>query len=245
MSETTATSPSDSKKKSPRPGSARILAAYYLDFLFSAFLGWVACFSFNTPAEWFWVTVILWFVEVLWCRNRLIPSAGEYVLGIRYMKSSSSHVVADILVLHPKLVLNDFLVFGGVVDLTFALVFLCGWTFMGRAVVAGLTLDSPWSLIYWVAYGLLFFLASTAMLSGSKNAVWMVPLIHAWLLFDFHQSFIGWTGQIPSSLILTPWVSSLVIALGKNQSTLILGLFSIYSLYLLAVVAFSRKHLVN
>ena len=181
MTDTT-TAPGDSKKKSPRPGTARILAGYYVDFLLSAFLSWVACFSFGAQNFWFWVTLFVWVLEVLWCRERLVPTAGEYVLGIRYMTSSSSHVVADIQVLHPKLVLNGFLLFGGVVDLTLAFLFLSGWTFLARAVVLGMAIESPWSLIYWVVSGLLFFLAATALLGGSKSAVWLVPLIHAWFL---------------------------------------------------------------
>jgi len=245
MTETTAVSPTDPKKKSPRPGPVRILSGYFVDFLFAAFLAWVGCFSFNGPSYWMPVTFFLWGLEVFWCRERLIPTAGEYALGIRYMKSSSSHVIADILVIHPKLVLNGFLLFGGVVDLAFSFCSLCGWTFLGKAVIGGFILESPFSLVYWVVYGFLIFLAATSLLGGSKNAVWLVPLIHAWFLFDFHQSFQNWTIVLTNSLIFTPWVTALILNLGKYQSTLILGLFSLYSLYLLAVVAFSRKHLVN
>lgn len=245
MTETTAANPADPKKKSPRPGSVRVLAAYYVDFLFSAFLAWVICFSFESQPFWLWVTLIAWAGEAWWCHYRLIPTAGQYLLGIRYMKSSSSHVVADILVLHPKLVLNGFLLFGGVVDLTFSFGFLSGWTFLDGAAVGGVALQTPWSLIYWVVSGILFFLAATSMLGGSKNALWLVPLIHAWFSIDFHQSFQAWAGQFHTDLIFTPWISSAMISLAKSQSSLTLGLFTLFSGYLLVTVAFSRKHLVN
>ncbi len=245
MTDATTTTHTDPKKKSPRPGSIRQLAGYYVDLLFSAFLAWVACFTFNGQAYWLSITLFLWFAEVLWCRDRLIPTAGEFILGIRYMTSSSSHVVADIQVLHPKLVLNAFLVFGGVVDLTLSLMFLSGWTFLGRAVVVGIELPAPWPLVYWVGSGFLFFLAATSLLGGSKNAVWMVPLIHAWFVVDFYQSFRAWTDLVHHELIFTPWISAAMISLAKNQSSLILGLFSLYSLFLLVTVTFSRRHLVN
>lgn len=156
MTETTTADLKSSKKKSPRPGMARLFASYYADFLFAAFLSWVICFSLNFQAYWIWVTLCVWTLETAYCRDRLIPTAGEYVLGIRYMTSSSSHVVADIQVLHPKLILNAVLVIGGVVDLTLSLGFLCGWTFLGRAVVGGVALDPPWSLLFWLSAGLLF-----------------------------------------------------------------------------------------
>jgi hypothetical protein len=244
MTDTT-TAPADPKKKSPRPSSVRILAGYYVDFLFVAFLSWVACFSFNGQSFWFWVTLIVWILEVVWCRDRLVPTAGEYIMGIRYMTSKSSHVVADIQVIHPKLVLNGYLLFGGVVDLSLSFYFLSGWTFLSKAVVLGMPLQPPWSLIYWVVSGLLFFLAASSLLGGSKSAVWLVPLIHAWFLADFQKSLTGWTGLLPNALIITPWVSVTLNALAKNQSTVMLGLFTLFSVYLLLVVAFSRKHLVN
>lgn len=245
MTETTAPSPRDPKKKSPRPGTARLFAGYYADLLIAAFLSWIICFSLNWQTYWIWVTLCVWTGEVAWCRDRLVPTAGEYILGIRYMTSSSAHVVADIQVLHPKLVLNGFLVFGGVVDLTLSLGFLSGWTFLGRSVVGGVALDPPWSLIYWVATGLLFFLAATAMLGGSRNAVWLVPLVHAWFSIDFNRSFQGWTELLHHDLIFTPMVSNAMIAAARSQSNVILGMFYLYSLYLVVVVAFSRRHLVN
>jgi hypothetical protein len=246
MTETTAADPKSSKKKSPRPGMARLFASYYADFLFAAFLSWVICFSLNFQAYWIWVTLCVWILETAYCRDRLIPTAGEYVLGIRYMTSSSSHVVADIQVLHPKLILNAVLVFGGVVDLTLSLGFLCGWTFLGRAVVGGVALDPPWSLIYWLAAGLLFFMSGTSMLGGNRNAVWLVPMVHAWFSIDFHRSFLAWMEMLHHDLIFTPWVSVALISAAKTQPTLILGVFYIYSLFLLvAVLTFCRKHLVN
>src|SRR5689334_11172946 len=107
-----------SRKPTPRPSAWRQLAAIYVDCLICAFVGWVVCFTFAWQGYWSSLALFLWIGEFMWCRNQLHPTAGEFCLGIRYLTSSSSQVVADIQVIHPKLKMNGFLLTAGIMELT-------------------------------------------------------------------------------------------------------------------------------
>jgi len=233
------------RKQTVRPSLWRVLASKYVDLLICGFIAWVICSTFAWHSLWTSLTLFLWVGEWFWCRDRLNPTAGEYCLGIRYLTSSSSQVVADIQVINAKLRLNGFILTAGVVDLTLAFLFLCGWTFLGKAVLFGLDFGPPLSLLYWVLSGFLFFLCSSHLLCGSKNALWSVPLVHAWFMADFLKSLGVWTELFQSDLFFTSWMSAQVIHMAKFQSPLLLGLFGLWSLFVFGVVFFSRKLFVN
>ncbi len=130
MTATTSTH-SQPGKKSARPTVWRQFASKYVDVLICGFISWVVCFTFGWHTYWASMTLFLFFGEWFWCRDRLHPTAGEYCLGIRYLTSSSSQVVADIQVIQAKLKLNGFLLTAGIVEMTLAMLPLfSGWTFL-------------------------------------------------------------------------------------------------------------------
>lgn len=236
---------SNPRKQTVRPSVWRLIASMYVDLLICGFIAWILSFTFGWQSHWPTVALFLLFTEVLWCRDRLNPTAGEYCLGIRYLTSSSSQVVADIKVINPKLKLNGALVFAGVVELTMAILLFCGWTFLGKVVVWGNVVNAPLSLIYWAVAGLAFFLCSGYLLSGFKYTPWVVLVIHGWFAADFFQSYPIWKELLQSDVFYTPWVSNLLMHLAKSQSFLFLELFGLWSFFVIGVLLFSRKHLVN
>ncbi len=241
----TADSATKPRQPSARPSTWRLVASWYVDLLICGFLAWVVCFTFGWQSSLTFLTLILWFGETLYCRDRLNPTAGEYCLGIRYLTSSSSQVVADIQIIHKKLVLNAYILIAGVVDLTLAILCFCGWTFFSRSVVCGIIISPPGSLIYWIVAGLALFFCSGSLLSGSKTALWIVPLFHALFFVDFFLSYTVWKQLMMDSMFYTPYVSVALITLAKTQNHLFLNLIGFWSAFIVGVVAFSRKHLIN
>ena len=244
MTTSTSTHP-EQGKKTTRPSVWRLLASKYVDLLICGFISWLLCFTFGWQANWSSVTLFLWVGQIFWCRDRLNPTAGEYCLGIRYLTSASSQVVADIQVINAKLKLNGYLLAAGVVELTLAILFFSGWTFLGKAVVGGFVLAAPFSLAYWTAGGFAFFVCAAYLLNGSKRALWVVPSIHAILAVDFFKSYPVWKDLMQSDLFYTPWVGNALVNIAKTQSFFFLELFGLWSLFVICAIAFSRKHLVN
>lgn len=231
---------SQPRKPTARPTLWRLLASKYVDILICGFIAWIVCYAFGWQTNWPSLSLFLWVGEFIWCRDRLNPTAGEFCLGIRYLTSSSSHVVAEIQVIQAKLKLNGYLLFAGVTELTLAILFFSGWTFFTKVVVWGFLFAGPFSLVYWIVAGLAFFLCSGYLLSGSKNALWVVPVIHLIFLVDFVKSSSDWR-----SLVDGIWIFMPIVHLLKDAPFHWVGLFGLWSLFLLGVLALSRKHLVN
>jgi hypothetical protein len=218
------------------------LASLYLDFLISAFLAWIVCFTFHWESDWSSMLLVLLVAELFWCRDRLHPTVGEFCLGIRYLTSSSSHVVADIKVVNPKLKLNDFILMAGIVEISLAFFFLCGWTFFNQVVFLTMAFGAPLSMVYWVLGGLLFFVCGASFLSASKNTTWIVPLAHVWFCLDLFKSADGWVKIIKENSADAPSVAALLAAWPKATGPLLTELFCLLSAYMIAVVFFSRRH---
>jgi hypothetical protein len=241
----TTTHSSSPREPITKPSILRRMASIYVDILVCAFLAWVVCFTFGWQA--YWSSAILFVVvgELLWCRDRLHPTAGEFCVGIRYLTSSSTHVVADIQIIHPKLKLNNYILIAGVIELTLAFLTLSGWTFLSKAVLLGFSFGPPFSLIYWVMEGLAFFACSASLLSGSKIAPWLIIPIHLWLTFDFFKSAVVWRDILKSDLYYAPWVSNALSSIAGTNYASFVDLFSLWSLFLVMLVVLSRRHWVN
>jgi hypothetical protein len=240
MTATTSTHPQPGKK-SARPSVWRQFASKYVDVLICGFISWVVCFVFGWHTYWASMTLFLFFGEWFWCRDRLNPTAGEFCLGIRYLTSSSSQVVADIQVIQAKLKLNGFLLTAGVVELTLAMFLFSGWTFLTQAPAFGFCLEPPSSIIYWTFAGFAFFLCSGNLLSGSKLAFVVVPVIHAVSLVDLILSRPLWNALL---------ISGKVAASNLAQSTPpqpfpLIDFFVVWTLFVILTLFFSRKHMVN
>jgi hypothetical protein len=242
---TASTSVQSNPRKTVRPSVARLLASKYVDILICGFIAWVVCFTFSWQSLWATLTLFLWVGEVIWCRDRLNPTAGEYCLGIRYLTSSSSQVVADIQVIHNKLRLNGFLVTAGVVEMTLAFLFFGGWTFLGKVAFLGFAFGPPLSLLYWAVAGFAFFLCCGSLLSGSKLALWIVPIVHACFLAEFFRSYPAWKNILQNDFSPHPWISEATLNLVKSESFIPLGIFVVWSFFVFASILLSRKHLVN
>ncbi len=208
-------------------------------------MAWIVAFTFGWQSSWATLTLFLFFCEWFWCRDRLNPTAGEYCLGIRYLTSASSQVVADIQVVHNKVKLNGFLILLGVVELTTAILFLCGWTFMSKIAVWNIPVESPLSLLYWVVSGFAFFLCAGYVLSGSKNASWAVPIIHTFFALNFFQSRPLWEELLKTSVFANPWALGALIHLAQTQFFLLWEVFVVWSVFAFGMLVFSRKHLIN
>lgn len=235
------TTHSQPRKQTTRPSMWRSIASYYVDLLICGFLAWIVCFTFGWQTYWFSLMIFLWVGEVIWCRDRLNPTAGEYCVGIRYLTSSSSQVVADIKVVPNKLKLNGFLLFAGVVELTLAILFFSGWTFLGKAAFFGLSFNPPLSVAYWALAGFAFFLCSGYFLSASKLALWVVPLLHGIFLVDMFTSETVWRQLLQDD----PLAAAGLFHLLKTIPFPLPNLFVLWSLFVFGALAFSRKHLVN
>src|SRR5581483_7971452 len=240
MSTATSTHPQPGKK-SARPSVWRQLGCKYVDILICGFIAWVICSTFQLQSVWSSLTVILFVVEHFWCRDRLNPTAGEYCLGIRYLTSSSSQVVADIQVIQPKLKLNGFVLTAGIVELTLAILLFSGWSFLPQAAAFGVTFGPPLSVAYWALGGFAFFVCSGYLLSGSKFSFVAIPVIHGLFLVDLFMSHDLWTALLPKDSL---GGANLAHAIHAEPFPL-LNLFILWSLYLLGTLLFSRKHLVN
>lgn len=240
MTVTTSTHPQPGKKSS-RPTVSRQFASKYVDVLICGFISWVICFTFGWHSYWATMTLFLFVIEVFWCRDRLHPTAGEYFLGIRYLTSSSSQVVADIQIIHAKLKLNGFLLTAGIVELTLAIFLFSGWTFLPQAPAFGFYIVAPLSLIYWAISGFAFFLCSGYLLSGSKLSFWVVPAVHVFFLVDLFLSHPLWNDLLQSG----ETAASGLLQVTKSQPFPLLDMFIAWTLFTLLTLIFSRKHLVN
>jgi hypothetical protein len=238
LTASTTTHPSP-KKQNTRPTLWRVAASKYVDLLLAGFIAWVVCFAFGWRSAWSSLAVFLWVAETLWCRDRLHPTAGEFCLGIRYLTSSSSQVVADIQVVHSKLRLNTFLVAGGVLELTLAVLFFSGWTFLGKAAALGMVLEPPLPMLYWGLMGLGFFTCGGLVLGGSRGALWSVPLLHLATALDLRWSHEAWRSILRSDGAVFGWVTRLPGWVVSWEATALLALVLTVGLLL------SRKHLVN
>jgi hypothetical protein len=242
---TTTTTTNPERKQTIRPSVGRVIGSKYVDLLIGGFISWLICFTFGWQTNWPTITLFLWVAELFWCRDRLVPTVGEYCLGIRYLTSSSSQVVADIQVVHPKLKLNGFLLTVGVMDLTLAFIFFCGWTFFSKAVVSGFVLDPGYTLFYWALVGFAFFVCSGYLLNGSKLALAVVPAVHGILAVDFYKIYPVWKDLMENNLLYTPWVWATVVHLSKTQPMIFLQFYILWSVFVVLVLYFSRKLLVN
>ena len=242
---TTTTSSNPERKQTARPSIARVFVSKYVDLLISGFISWLICFTFAWQTNWPTITLFLWVGQLFWCRDRLVPTVGEYCLGIRYLTSSSSQVVADIQVIHAKLKLNGFLLTAGVIELTLAFLFFCGWTFVGKAVVSGFVVDPAYALFYWAMVGFSFFACAGYLLNGSKIAIAVVPTVHGLLAIDFCRSYPVWKDLMQNDLFYTPWVWGLLVHLAKTQPMFFIKFYALWSVFVVLVLYFSRKLLVN
>lgn len=239
MTASTTTHP-QSRKQTIRPSLWRLMAGYYVDLLLCGFIAWIICYTFQKQAYWFSTMVFLYICELIWCRDRLNPTTGEYCVGIRYLTSSSSQVVADIKVVHQKLQLNGFLLTAGVVELTLAILFFTGWTFLGKAVLFGQCLLPPLSVAYWALAGFVFFFCGGYLLSGSKMAFWTVPAVHVFFLAEFFLSAPVWRKLIQNEPLPAGFLHLI-----NSAPFPLLHLFVFWSLFVFGTLAFSRKYLVN
>ncbi len=237
-STTTHTQP---RKQATRPTVWRILAGYYVDFLICGFLSWIVCFTFGWQSDWATLALFLFFGQAFWCRDRLQPTAGEFCVGIRYLTSASSQVVADIKVVHGKLKLNGFLLFAGITELTLAMLFFSGWTFLTKAVFFGLTFGPPLSVVYWALTGFAFFLCCGYFLSASKLAFLVVPGVHLLFLADLWVSRQAWGALLSQDPLAAGGLGRLLLAMPFSPS----DLFGLFTLAVFGILAFSHKHLVN
>jgi hypothetical protein len=235
------TTHSQPRKQATRPTLWRSIASYYVDLLICGFLAWIVCFTFDWKPYWFSMALFLWVGEALWCRDRLQPTAGEYCVGIRYLTSSSSQVVADIKVVHNKLKLNGFLIAAGVLELTLAILLFTGWTLLSKAAFWGITFSSPFSMAYWALTGLAFFICSGYLLSGSKMALGVVPIVHVIFGVDLFLSGNVWNKLIQNDPLVPVRILHLVNAVPFS----FLNLFALWTLFVVGALVFSRKHLVN
>ena len=239
MTVTTHTQP---RKQTTRPTVGRTLAGFYVDLLICGFLAWILCFTFGWQTYSIQFAMVLLVGEMILCRDRLTPTVGEYCVGIRYLTSSSSQVVADIKVVHSKLKLNGFLIGAGVLELTMAILLFSGWTFFGKAALFGLSFGPPLSVAHWALAGFAFFLCSGYLLSGSKFAFWVVPLVHAFFLADFFFSEESWKIILKNDLLAS---SPMLLHWLGTQPVSPLFFFTALTVFELAALAFSRKQMVN
>ena len=227
-----------------RPTAWRRFGASYLDMLFSAFLAWVSCHAFQAHDEWFFVFITIYFIQAVFCRGNLKPTLWEATLGVRYLMSTSNQVVADIKVVNPKLKLNAFLMAAGVVEISLALAVLSLWTVLDQAASWGTVLKEPTSFLYYGGFGILLFLCAASLLSGSRNARWAVPIVHAGLLLDHFVSAAKWLEILPGKEVLWPWAAKAAkIEPGLVASALLF--FAAWSLVLAVGTGLSRKYLVQ
>jgi hypothetical protein len=218
------------------------LAGFYVDFLLCGFIAWMVCFTFGWQAYWLSFMLPLWLGEWMLCRDRLTPTAGEYCVGIRYLTSSSSQVVADIKVVHQKLKLNGLLIGAGVLELTLAIFLFSGWTFFGKAAFFGITFAPPLSVVHWALSGFAFFLCSGYLLSSSKLALWVVPTVHGFFLADFFLSEEAWREILKNDLLES---SPAILHWLGAQPVTPFSFFMALTVFTLVSLVFSHKHLVN
>lgn len=235
------TTHSQPRKQATRPTLWRSITSYYVDLLICGFLSWIVCFTFGWKPYWFSLALFLWVGEVLWCRDRLNPTAGEYCVGIRYLTSSSSQVVADIKVINNKLKLNGFLIATGVLELTLAILLFSGWTLMSKAAFWGIAIGTPLSMAYWALTGLAFFICSGYLLSGSKLALGVVPIVHVIFGVDLFLSGNIWNKLIQND----PLFPQRFLHLVNAEPFHFLNFFALWTLFAIGALIFSRKHLMN
>lgn len=240
MTASTTTHP-QSRKQTIRPSVGRTLASYYVDLLLCGFLAWITGFALEWGPYWIQFALVLWVSEKFICRERLIPTAGEYCVGIRYLTSSSSQVVADIKVVHPKLKLNGFLIAAGVSELTLAIGSFSGWTLLPQAAFFGIRFGPPLSVAHWALAGFAFFLCSGYLLSGSKPALFLAPAVHGLLMADLFAGRAVWQDILQGNDLAAPMMAHFL----KNPPLPWMDLFTALSLFVVVTVIFSRKQLVN
>ncbi len=166
-------------------------------------------------------------------------------MGIRYLTSSSSQVVADIQVIHSKLRLNGFLLSAGVAELTLALAFLGGWTFLNKAAVWNFQVAPALSWTFWVGAGLAFFVCGASILSGSRTAQEIFLVVHSALCADILKSGPAWESLAKDPASFTHWVP-LALMNGLRASLPFLPeVFIVLSAAGVVILFFSRRHLVN
>ncbi len=134
----------------------------------------------------------------IWFRDRIRPTPGEFAMGIRYLTSKSSQVVAEIQVLDRRHRLNAPLLFAGVLETTLAFAGLAAWTVLDRAVLLGRVVDDPMAFLTLLAAAALQMTAAFHVLSGSRTALSSVPAAHAILILLAVPSLDAWPSVLPA-----------------------------------------------
>jgi hypothetical protein len=150
-------------------------------------------------------------------------------MGIRYLTSKSSQVIAQIQVLDPRSRLNGPLLVAGLVETTLAFAALAAWTVLDRAVVLGRILVGGPAFLFWLISGALLLTCAFRILSGSRSAPWRVPLDHAVLAVAAGADLGPWTGDLH-----TGWRS--LTAAGFAG-------FAAWTVALTGILVLSRAHL--
>ncbi len=239
-----AAAPGSGRQPARRPSVWRKIAAAYLDFLFSSFLGWITATAFGAREQWTFLAIAFLLTGVFLCRNFLKPTLGDLFMNIRYLSSSSNQVVADIRVVNPKLRLNPFLLLAGTLETTLAMIALSAWTVLDQAVSWGVLWKGPSSFLYYASCGFLLFLCGAALLCGSRNARWAAPITHAVLLGDLFLSAELWLQTLPGQEILLPWYDK-PAPVTREALVAAAVIFAAWSVVLSVGLVFSRKHLVQ
>lgn len=240
MTASTTTHTPPGGKKNTRPTLVRQVLAKYVDVLVCGFLGWILCFTIpGWRPYWAQAALFLFFSQWIWCREQLIPTAGEFFLGIRYLTSSSSQVVADIQVIQAKLKLNGYLIAAGIGDLTLAFTFLAGWTFFPNAVAFGFSFDPSLSVAYWAVSGLAFFVSAGYLLGGSRLSFAVVPSVHLFFCLDLSLSQPQWTTMLQGA------APDILVTALKDLPLPFFEAFAVWSLFVAGSLVLSRKHMVN
>ncbi len=240
----TTTSELNPQRKPIRPNSLRRFLSIYIDGVLCFFSSWIIA---NVSDHFHWVlelSLVFYLVEIIFCKLQLWTTIGEFCVGIRYLTSSSKQVVADIQIIHPKLMLNPFLIIAGSLEFTFSVLFFSGWTFFHQILLGNYVFSNSISITFWIGEGILFFLSSVYLWSGLKLTIVLIPLIH---LFDFLLFLIvllKWHLIFHANhLSLKRWPH--LLSHYPNIFEIFVIIFGIWSLILILGILISKRQLIN
>jgi len=182
-----------------RPSHLRKIAALYLDLSLSALLSWDMATAVGAREALFIPLTLMILVGMrIWFLDRIRPTPGEGAMGIRYLTSKSSQVVAEIQVLDRRHRLNAPLLLAGVLEATLAFAGLASWTVLDRAVLLGRVVDAPLAFLTLLAAAAVQMTAAFHVLSGSRAALSRVPAAHAVLILLAAPSLDAWPSVLPA-----------------------------------------------